>query len=100
MRYHSLPLLSLRDPARRFGGATSARWSNTAIFVDVDMGRGHCHDGVLCDGEQEPVVHRRLRYRMRMGSVYGFLQGAWPFGIVEAVWKFVALRRWNAVRVQ
>ena len=29
-----------------------------------------------------------------LGSVYGFLQGAWPFGIVEAVWACVALRRW------
>jgi hypothetical protein len=28
------------------------------------------------------------------GSVYGFLQGAWPFGLVEAIWAFVALRRW------
>jgi hypothetical protein len=27
------------------------------------------------------------------GSVYGFLQGAWPFGVVEAVWALVALRR-------
>ena len=27
-------------------------------------------------------------------SAYGFLQGAWPFGIVEAVWSVVALRRW------
>ena len=29
-----------------------------------------------------------------LGSVYGFLQGAWPFGAVEAVWSAVALRRW------
>ena len=29
-----------------------------------------------------------------MGSAYGFLQGAWPFGLVEAVWSLVALRRW------
>jgi hypothetical protein len=29
-----------------------------------------------------------------LGSVYGFLQGAWPFGVVEAVWAGVALRRW------
>ncbi|HET9177978.1 MAG TPA: hypothetical protein VFQ24_06435 [Terriglobia bacterium] len=29
-----------------------------------------------------------------MGSIYGFLQGAWPFGIVESVWSLVALRRW------
>jgi hypothetical protein len=30
-----------------------------------------------------------------LGSVYRFLQGAWPFGIVEAVWAIVALRRWR-----
>jgi hypothetical protein len=29
-----------------------------------------------------------------LGSVYGFLQGAWPFGLVEAIWAGVALRRW------
>jgi hypothetical protein len=29
-----------------------------------------------------------------LGSIYGFLQGAWPFGAVEAIWSVVALRRW------
>ncbi len=29
-----------------------------------------------------------------LGSIYGFMQGAWPFGLVEAVWAVVALRRW------
>jgi hypothetical protein len=29
-----------------------------------------------------------------LGSVYGFLQGAWPFGLVEAIWCLVALGRW------
>ena len=29
-----------------------------------------------------------------LGSTYGFLQGAWPFGVVEAVWAVVAARRW------
>jgi hypothetical protein len=29
-----------------------------------------------------------------LGSAYGFLQGAWPFGLVEAVWAIVAARRW------
>ncbi len=29
-----------------------------------------------------------------LGSVYGFLQGAWPFGLVEAIWSLVALKRW------
>jgi len=34
-----------------------------------------------------------------LGSAYGFAQGAWPFGVVEAVWTVVALRRWRtAVR--
>ena len=33
-----------------------------------------------------------------LGSAYGFLQGAWPFGLVEAVWALVALRRWLKVR--
>jgi hypothetical protein len=30
-----------------------------------------------------------------LGSAYGFLQGAWPFGVVEAIWSLVALRRWH-----
>ena len=29
-----------------------------------------------------------------MGSVYGFFAGAWPFGLVEAIWAGVAVRRW------
>ena len=30
-----------------------------------------------------------------LGSVYGFLQGAWPFGVLEAIWSLVALRKWH-----
>ena len=30
-----------------------------------------------------------------LASVYGFLQGAWPFGVVEAIWALVALDRWR-----
>lgn len=33
-----------------------------------------------------------------MGSAYGFLQGAWPFGAVELIWFVVALRRWIRLR--
>lgn len=33
-----------------------------------------------------------------LGSAYGFLQGAWPFGLVEAVWCLVAFRRWMKLR--
>ena len=31
-----------------------------------------------------------------LSSIYGFLSGAWPFGIVELVWSSVALRRYAA----
>ncbi len=34
-----------------------------------------------------------------LASIYGFLQGAWPFGLVEGVWTLVALRRWRQKRV-
>jgi hypothetical protein len=33
-----------------------------------------------------------------LGSLYGFLQGAWPFGLVEAIWALVAVRRWDVAR--
>ncbi len=29
-----------------------------------------------------------------LASIYGFLQGAWPFGLLEAVWSIVAVQRW------
>ena len=28
-------------------------------------------------------------------SIYGFVQGAWPFGVIEAVWAGVAIQRWR-----
>ena len=33
-----------------------------------------------------------------LGSAYGFLQGAWPFGLIEAVWGGVAVVRWWKTR--
>ncbi len=35
-----------------------------------------------------------FRVACMLGSVYGFLQGAWPFGVVEGIWSLVAVRRW------
>jgi hypothetical protein len=29
-----------------------------------------------------------------LSSVYGFLSGAWPFGVVELIWSSIALRRY------
>jgi hypothetical protein len=31
-------------------------------------------------------------------AVYGFLQGAWPFGVIEIAWTIVAVRRWRSHR--
>lgn len=33
-----------------------------------------------------------------LASTYGFLQGAWPFGVVEAIWALVAVHRWRKRR--
>ncbi|MGH9603526.1 MAG: hypothetical protein ACRD24_14190 [Terriglobales bacterium] len=30
-----------------------------------------------------------------LASAYGFLAGAWPFGVVEIIWSGVALWRWQ-----
>lgn len=30
-----------------------------------------------------------------LSSIYGFLSGAWPFGVVELIWSGVALRRYQ-----
>ena len=29
-----------------------------------------------------------------LSSGYGLLSAAWPLGAVEAIWTFIALRRW------
>ena len=33
-----------------------------------------------------------------LSSTYGFLAGAWPFGVVEAIWCVIALRRYAGTR--
>jgi hypothetical protein len=49
------------------------------------------------------LEHRHRRYVLAfavgcaMSSGYGFLSGAWPFGVVEGVWTAIALRRYRAL---
>ncbi len=31
-------------------------------------------------------------------SVYGWLAGTWPFGVVEGVWAIIAFRKWWRLR--
>lgn len=33
-----------------------------------------------------------------LSSSYGFLAGTWPFGVVEAIWSLIALRRYAGLR--
>jgi hypothetical protein len=33
-----------------------------------------------------------------LSSAYGFLAGTWPFGVVEAIWALIALRRYSRLR--
>jgi len=35
-----------------------------------------------------------------LASVYGFLAGTWPFGVVELIWAAIALRRYLGLRRQ
>jgi len=62
----------------------------------------HLHRRLAIDADPSEIPHRRSpevvgdlsHETCALGSVYGFLQGAWPFGLVEAVWTGVAARRW------
>jgi hypothetical protein len=46
--------------------------------------------------ERDPLFILGFAVACALGSIYGFLQGAWPFGLVEGIWAIVALRRWMA----
>jgi hypothetical protein len=48
--------------------------------------------------ERAPLFVLAFAGACAMGSIYGFLQGAWPFGLVEAVWSIVAARKWWLLR--
>jgi len=47
------------------------------------------------------LEHRGRRYLLGfvfgcvLSSCYGFLSGAWPFGVVEAIWAVIAFRRYT-----
>ena len=45
--------------------------------------------------ERQPLFILCFAGACALGSIYGFLQGAWPFGLVEAAWTVVAVRRWR-----
>ena len=44
--------------------------------------------------DRSPWFILAFAFACALGSVYGFLEGAWPFGSVEVVWSGIAVRRW------
>lgn len=52
---------------------------------------------VLCYSLEERGRGYTLAFAVAclLGSAYGFLQGAWPFGAVEIVWAGIAVRKWT-----
>lgn len=45
--------------------------------------------------ERSPHLILAFAVACLLASAYGFLQGAWPFGVVEVVWALVAVRKWH-----
>jgi hypothetical protein len=54
---------------------------------------------LVCYAAEDPWFILAFAAACALGSIYGFLQGAWPFGLVEAIWSVVALRRWLGRRI-
>jgi hypothetical protein len=46
--------------------------------------------------DRSPWFILAFAFACLLGSAYGFLQGAWPFGVLEAVWAGVAAHRWRS----
>ena len=44
---------------------------------------------------EAPAADAQTVWSVAASSAYGFLQGAWPFGVVEVIWTVVALARWR-----
>ena len=53
--------------------------------------------GLVCYALEERSAWMLLGFAVScaLASVYGFLQGAWPFGVIEAIWSVVAVLRWR-----
>lgn len=45
---------------------------------------------------RSPWMTLAFAFSCASSSLYGFLQGAWPIGAVEAIWAVVALRKWQS----
>ena len=46
--------------------------------------------------DRDPRFILAFAFGCALSSSYGFLSGAWPFGVVEAIWAVIALWRYRA----
>jgi len=60
---------------------------------DLRRLRGHVHHGDVCPGRPGNVFVLLFALGCLLSSVYGFLSGAWPFGVIELIWCGVAINR-------
>jgi hypothetical protein len=83
----------MRGPCRKASGKRVDRLTAFGLFAVTAM--------LVCYAleARSPWFTLAFAGACVLGSAYGFLQGAWPFGLVEAVWALVALRRWHVTRV-
>ncbi len=56
---------------------------------------GHVHDGDVRARGSRSRFRARFAAGCVLSSVYGFLSGAWPFGVVELIWAGVAVHRYR-----
>jgi hypothetical protein len=68
-----------------------------AIAAHLCVEEGNPASMVICYAMEQRSTLFILGFAVAsvLGSIYGFLQGAWPFGVVEAIWAVIALRRWT-----
>ena len=90
----------------RYESEATARPPGTTILLEASVVRMDAITvfGVIAVGsmlvfylmeERSPAFVLAFAGACVASSAYGFLQGAWPFGVLEAVWSVVALRRWR-----
>lgn len=89
MRDH---VLTNAHPLQKFQHVTMDALSAFGLFAVSAM--------MLCYALEQRSHWYTLGFALScgLGSVYGFLQGAWPFGVVEAIWMLVALRKWLGLK--
>jgi hypothetical protein len=58
----------------------------------------HVHDADVRARAARPGFVAAFACGCALASSYGFLAGTWPFGVVEAIWALIALRRYRDLR--